>query len=617
MASTSLRFRFKKSGIYIRGDGRKRRVADPILLSAFVTRNEGTQREAAYVSIDFLDRRARWKTEIIPSSMLTAPREFVERLASAGYVWPESGGLRSTIVGALSQLRPRQHIRAVDLPGWHGDVFVLPGEAYTPEGPNRSDYLIMDNVGVKLGLFRRGGRLSTWKKIAKICCHSSRGRCLMAAAFAAPNLRPLGIPSFGLNLSGQTSTGKTCLIALATSVPGLNSSEGPDTWDGSLPAYEQRALGNRDSIMPLDELGHVIGDPSEVARIVTFRVASNRPKAKARQYTIANNLVEGEFRVIAISTSEHPMWAHLKRDQRGHPGIRGEEVRMINLRANVSNRGDVFDGHKADWRIGKNVQQRARKIERLGKLTVQHQGRALRAYLTKRVADNRAEQKLRKYMDDYYSAAPRPKDYRWLRRIVQYFAILYASAALAIDYGILPWGKRATLADIRKCMNDAMEQLIDTFESSQNKGGDLRGDGGDLNEFKIRVENATFVERPRGTVSKAVARRVKQADGIIRRDKSGKRHRLLFSKTFKGWYPDASKRKRLTKSLRARRVFGHGRRRDTCTREIFLAELGRKVPCYALSRKRLRLQANRQLTVPVGGGPPAHGEPRRAAKAQN
>jgi hypothetical protein len=36
---------------------------------------------------------------------------------------------------------------------------------------------------------------------------------------------------------------------------------------------------------------------------------------------------------------------------------------------------------------------------------------------------------------------------------------MYAAAALAIDYEILPWGKRSTLRDIEKCMRLALMTL--------------------------------------------------------------------------------------------------------------------------------------------------------------
>ena len=84
------------------------------------------------------------------------------------------------------------------VPGCHGDSYVLPGESYTPKGPDRQHFQLCHNATVRLGEFRRSGTLQEWKKhIAKTCIHSSRARLAVAAVFAAPNLRLLNINSFG------------------------------------------------------------------------------------------------------------------------------------------------------------------------------------------------------------------------------------------------------------------------------------------------------------------------------------------------------------------------------------------------------------------------------------
>lgn len=576
---------FSDDGIYIVHRDHKNWIADPIVVKAFATNYRNAQGEQAFVAIKFKNRHGKWKAELVASSMLTGHNsEFIALLSNRGYLWPSNRKLWPDIIGALSVIRPRRQIRVVDVPGWCGDAFVLPKEAYTSSGPNRRDFLIRCNPTIKLGRFQRCGTLDQWRELAKLCRHSSRARCVMAAAFTAPNLRTLGLSSFVLNLSGESTTGKSFLVKLACSVPGLNTSEGPDTWDGSGPAYEQRALGHRDSIMPLDELGHLVDNPMAVAKLVTFRLASNRPKAKAGQYVHANNLIDSEFRVIALSTSEDPIWRHLANGPQRSITVRGEQVRAIDLRSCVSTLGDVFDGNKADRRIGKRVKERALTVDKYAALAEKYQGEAYRAYLARRAADSRADAKLRKYMAEYLAAAPLPKDYRALRRVGQYFAAMYASAALAIDYRILPWSKKATLSDIQKCMNDAMGDLIAGLEPGMAAGGqkDL-----DLTAFSDLVDRASFVSlNSADRKTKSFIRRLRRADGFTKCDKIGVSHAFLFAKTFKHWYPNGTDRKRLTKLLRSRRMFRSGRRRDTCTREIFIAELGGKVSCYSLALKR-------------------------------
>ena len=133
---------------------------------------------------------------------------------------------------------------------------------------------------------------------------------------------------------------------------------------------------------------------------------------------------------------------------------------MINIRAYVSEKGDIFDGSNVGEQIGAALGDRLRFVEQQETRALEYQGEPFRAYLTRRFSDEKAEATLRSYVDQYLETVPLPAPVRWLGRIRRYFAIVYASAAQAIDYGILPWSKKRTLSDIAKCMADAMDQLV-------------------------------------------------------------------------------------------------------------------------------------------------------------
>jgi len=583
--------KFRKDGIYILGgDGSLTRIAAPILVSAFATSNPNTPRECAFTVIEFVNRRDKWKKEIVPASVLTAQSEqFIKLLSDHGYVWPPNKGTRTRIIAALSIVKPDRDIRVTSVPGWCGKSFVLPDESYRPSGPDRNGLLIVRHPTVRLGSFRRSGTLDDWKKhIASKCIHSTRARLAMATTFAAPNLRGLGLNSFGVNFSGTTSGGKTLCLRVAASGAGLNSGKGPATWDGTPTSFEQRAMGHRDGIMPLDDISHLEGDTKKVSKLVTFRLAGNQTKERAGQYVVAHNLVEEDFRVIPLSTSEDPLWEQL--DRYGPRRIRGEEVRMVDVPACVSDMQDIFDGEHAHAKVGETVVQRRRFVEDQERLARKYQGEALRAYLAKRVCDKTAKATLKQYMKEYTDHAPLPGQQRWLGRIQRLFAAVYAGAAQAIDYGVLPWGKKGTLTAIRACMADAMEQLIASSADDGKHGqGSERADQSMLAEFKRRLDGATFVRLERNRRKKKVlAMRLTTADGVIRPTKPHKCEYLLFAGTMKAWYPDASARQRLTKLLRSHRILKRGRRADTNTRQVLIAELGTKVPCYGLVRKRLK-----------------------------
>ena len=412
-----------------------------------------------------MDREGKRKKLIVPSSMLVSEHgEFVTLLAGRGYLWPPIRPLRHKIIGELSIVKPARRIRVTPVAGLPRQLLCTARRKLHSKGARPTTFSTLPQPDCPLGRISTLGTLKEWKEhIAKACIHSSRARLAVATVFAAPNLRLLNINSFGFNFSGLTSSGKTFCVRSAASAVGLNSSEGPTTWDASLAGFEQRALGHRDSMMPLDDTSYL--SQPELAKLVTFRLASNRPKTKAGQYVAANNIVDADWRVIPLSTSENPIWQQMTKPGRGR--VRGEEVRMINVRACVSDKNDIFDGPNADVKIGLTLEERLQYVETQEKLILEYQGEAFRTYLAKRFADKRAEETLKKYMDRFLRAAALPKQFRWFGRIRRLFAVVYASAAQAIDYGVLPWGKQATLRAILSCMSDATDQLTANFPNPQ------------------------------------------------------------------------------------------------------------------------------------------------------
>jgi hypothetical protein len=518
--------------------------------------------------------------------LIPGRQEFITLLSTHGYSWPPDKKAIGAIITALSAEVPSRDIRVTAVTGWRGKFFVLPGESYGPRGPDKAKLQMAPNPGVRLGGFRRFGTLDEWqKRVAAKCAYSSRATLAVAANFAAPNLRIMGLSSFGFNFSGPTSGGKTLLLRVAASTAGLNEGGNPSTWDGTPAGLEQRIQGHRDCIVPLDEIGALEGDPRAMVKLITFRLAGNRGKERAAQYVMTHNLTEADCHAVALSTSEDPLWDYL--NTAGRRRIRGEEVRMINVRACISDMKDVFDGPFASNVVGETVDERRRFVERLERCARKYQGEAFRAYLTKRAADHGAKASLQAYMDEFVEAAPLPDEQRWLGRIRKCFAVVYAGAAQAIDYGVLPWSKKSTLRAIKACMNDAMLDLIASCAAASAPAH--RSDEWLLVEFKRLVNQAEFVRLPEGgRKNSLLAARLNKAEGMIRSTKRDKVQCLLFGKTLDAWFPEVTMRRRLTGLLRSLTIFHKGRRPDTTTRQVHVSALGKKVPCYAMSRKRLR-----------------------------
>ena len=155
---------FSRKGIFLETSRGSHRVADPIRVIAFGSTRSRSGEERASTVIRFLDRRGAWKRKIIPSATLASPHDFIVALASAGYMWPAPAKLRAQIVAALSMKKPERDVTVVEVPGHHGEFFVLPDESYGPGGPERTKFMLVHKPTVRLGEFRRSGTLEEWKR---------------------------------------------------------------------------------------------------------------------------------------------------------------------------------------------------------------------------------------------------------------------------------------------------------------------------------------------------------------------------------------------------------------------------------------------------------------------
>jgi hypothetical protein len=149
---------------------------------------------------------------------------------------------------------------------------------------------------------------------------------------------------------------------------------------------------------------------------------------------------------------------------------------------------------KAPEIVGKTTGQREEFVHKLEKATYRFQGFALLEFLPRLVDDDDADQKLTAASDEFISKCPLPphsESGRALGRIRRRIAAVYAGMSLAIDYNILPFSKGATLRDLVKCMNDAIDLLI----TSQAQGSAAPGLSDDdlITQFRQQLISAKFI----------------------------------------------------------------------------------------------------------------------------
>jgi uncharacterized protein DUF927 len=586
MSARQFKVKLTRKGVYhLKNDDRRVvrvKVAAPIRLMAIGVREADN---VTVAQIRFRTMHGNSLSEWFEwSKLLPSNREqIIAGLADRGYEWPDDQNLSKAILRSLAKVRPKRRIRIVQAPGWHEPVFVRPHQVFAPSG-STIEMTIDPNTSAHLGAYVVGeGSLQDWKeRIAEPSKKSSRLRLVIAAALAAPLLRPLDMDSFGLNLFSDTSDGKTHLLTVAASVDGLITDDGFPGWGDSETGLEDQAVGYRDGVFPLEETGAADRGPaslSEKARTLAFLVGRNRPRRLSKKYEFDNALTRREFRIIVLSSSERALGAIARSAGKGRLG--GEEVRLTDVPAARPGSLGIFDG-KIRPAPGKTPPETTKElVERMKVDARQYQGHAGPEFLRQYVNDPNATTTVRKYMERFEAEAKVLHLSNAHYRIRSNFALLYAAAALAIDYGILPWGKRATLRVIKRCMRDALVLLESSRLSLTSQPGAAKTSElvTALTRHLAASKLAPVTLKQRATATQVKRRR--EADGFLITGEI-----YLKPDRLKQWFPDQPTRAALIKWLKRKKIL-HTIRSDTSTCDQLIGGIDGKRRYYIMRRRRL------------------------------
>ena len=303
-------------------------------------------------------------------------------------------------------------------------------------------------------------------------------------------------------------------MVVAELVPGLFGPEGLPGWADSEPALEALLRGCRDCLMALDESGdgeHQMRLEKKAQRLA-FLIARNRPRKLSKLYERNNGLEPRETRNIVLSSSERALGQIARAAGKGRLG--GEEVRLIDIRASDPTSAGIFDG-KIVAAPGKTLRETTKElVENLKTNAIKNQGYAFRELLAKFVNDPNGLEHLRAYKEQFERDAMLPDRHNAHYRVRSNFAVMYAAAALSIDYGILPWKKRPTFRAIEKCMRLALATLAtgDKEPAATAPAVDPHRVGRILKERLAEAE--LLVVTPKQKVTDEQARARRKADGF-------------------------------------------------------------------------------------------------------
>jgi hypothetical protein len=217
-------------------------------------------------------------------------------------------------------------------------------------------------------------------------------------------------------------------------------------------------------------------------------------------------------------------------------------------------------------------------VESLRADAIKYQGHAIRALLQRYINDPHGLETLKKHKQQFERRAAIPDAHNAHYRVRSNFAAVYAAAALAIDYGILPWGKRATFRAIEKCMRLALQGLETgkTQAALATPSVDPHHIGRTLKEQLARAR--IVVVTPKQKVTKKQARTRRKADGFRIDGKT-----YVKPDRLKRWIPTQPERA----ALRAHKIIV-AERTDTATVEKKIAGIEGKPRYYVIDIGALR-----------------------------
>jgi hypothetical protein len=575
--STMMKIKLRRSGVFKRtkiAGGAKQwtKVAPRIQLRA-----SGTQLadDSFIAEFRFRDMRGAVRS-VFADWSITLPekkRELKSKLATAGYEWPRDKLTSDAIWAALVDTRPKRKFNFARAPGWYGHGFALPGKFYSAD--KSVPRVIIDPESVEhVGAFIIGeGSLSDWQASVGKPARKSSPLCLsISAALAAPLLRKLNMDSFAINWFGNTTEGKTLTLKVAASVAGLFGPGGSmPSWADSEAGFEGQAMGHRDCVLPLDETGD--GEQkmplAERARMLAFGIARNRPRTLSASYEKQHGLGKREYRIIVLSSSERALGDVARKA--GTPRLGGEEVRFMDIPASEPGSQGIFD-RKINPDNGKSLTDVTKALaEKIAAAAQLYQGHVFRAFLDRLMKDNNWEAQVLGYKADFEKKVKVP-DAKAVYRIRSNFAVIWAAAALAIDYKILPWKKRRAFAAIKKCFRRCLAALVEPspIESLESQTSNSANVLQTLKEKLDRCELRPIQQRKKVSDDEAAARQ--KADGFIIDGVP-----YVKNDRFEEWFPSSHDRS----TLREAGIF-RTQRQDTPTIDRKISGIKGKPRYYAI-----------------------------------
>ncbi|HBN13546.1 MAG: helicase [Gammaproteobacteria bacterium] len=321
-----------------------------------------------------------------------------------------------------------------EITGWHDDVFVSP--TWSIGNGKELPSPIHVQQGITASLLRRGCVEDWQTSIGKLCRGNPMLQFAVGVALAAPLLRASGIESGGAHIVGGSSTGKTTVLRLATSVYSDRTFQ--RSWAATANGLAAVASIHNDMMLPLDEIGMA---RSEDVDLATYQICNGISKLRAT--------IEGKFagnqhwRTLVLSNGEIGIAESLYNI--GRDAKAGQMVRFLEIPCH--RRFGAFDELHG-------FSSASEFADHLLQVSSQHYGTLFPAWLTAITIDNSVESNIAARITEIAEAWTQPETGSQVRRSIRRFALIATALALAADRSLVPWTAADSIKSVKSIFDD-------------------------------------------------------------------------------------------------------------------------------------------------------------------
>lgn len=382
------------------------------------------------------------------------------------------------------------------------------------------------------------GSLDDWKALAKYACRSTAMTVALCAVFAAPLLRALHRPSFGIVFYGKSRIGKSMSQLLAASAMGYGVEEDMPNLNATTSGLIAAAPDYNDQMFPINEVATASGGQSDVhqaIRSATYKLIAGQDVLRHPSWTAATGGAAPSFQTIILMSSEvsPDIWA----ERGGATRDDGERARMIGMAVDRRGWGHIYDRPPRKFKGKKRAEWVARVNGKLRAGLPHARGAAFKIYV-ERLAENRQQAQLDALhlLESFEADFALRANSNVARDVVAKFGALFAGGVLASRFQIFPASEAGIRARITSACQSALDDLPDPAEENREDRTLLREKLGSGPILDLSEPNKKLVTL------------LSQADGYKERSKAGERYRVRAT-VFESWFKTPARAKAMLQWL--------------------------------------------------------------------